>query len=63
MMDRYTEVVELVRKNRRPSCSFVQRTMHIGYNEAARYMDRMENDGLISKPNRVGLRTWIEGKA
>ena len=38
------------------STSFLQRKLQIGYNRAARIVDMMEDDGIISKPNHVGKR-------
>ncbi len=38
------------------STSYVQRMLGIGYNPAAAIMERMEREGLISKPNTAGAR-------
>lgn len=38
------------------STSYIQRTLRIGYNEAARLVEQMEKDGVLSKPNHVGKR-------
>ncbi len=39
---------------RRPR--YIQRRLQIGYNRAARLIERMEEDGMISKPNHQGKR-------
>jgi S-DNA-T family DNA segregation ATPase FtsK/SpoIIIE len=38
------------------STSFLQRKLQIGYNRAARIIDVMEADGIVSKANHVGKR-------
>ncbi|MEZ5688723.1 MAG: DNA translocase FtsK [Caenibius sp.] len=55
-IDRYYEARALVFGARKASASFIQRRMLIGYNEAARYIERMESEGFISAANNVGLR-------
>ncbi|MEW5703975.1 MAG: DNA translocase FtsK 4TM domain-containing protein [Pseudomonadota bacterium] len=54
--DLYAQAVALVRRERRASTSFIQRHLQIGYNRAARIMDQMEADGLVSPANHVGKR-------
>jgi S-DNA-T family DNA segregation ATPase FtsK/SpoIIIE len=48
--------VALVCRERKASTSFVQRHLSIGYNRAARIVDQMEAEGVISAANRVGKR-------
>ena len=38
------------------STSFLQRKLQIGYNRAARIIDMMEAEGIVSKANHVGKR-------
>jgi S-DNA-T family DNA segregation ATPase FtsK/SpoIIIE len=52
----YDRAVELVCRERKASTSFVQRHLQIGYNRAARIIDQMEKEGVISSANHVGKR-------
>ena len=52
----YDQAVALVCRERKASTSFVQRHLQIGYNRAARIVDKMEADGVISSANHVGRR-------
>ena len=52
----YDQAVALVAREQKASTSFVQRHLQIGYNRAARIVERMESEGIISKGNHVGKR-------
>jgi S-DNA-T family DNA segregation ATPase FtsK/SpoIIIE len=52
----YDQSVAMVLKARKISTSMVQRHFKIGYNRAARIVEKMEEDGLISPPNHQGKR-------
>jgi S-DNA-T family DNA segregation ATPase FtsK/SpoIIIE len=52
----YDQAVALVLKTRRPSISWVQRNLGIGYNRAARLIDQMERAGLVSAMQSNGNR-------
>jgi S-DNA-T family DNA segregation ATPase FtsK/SpoIIIE len=52
----YDRAVALVCHERKASTSFVQRHLQIGYNRAARLIERMEVEGVISQANHVGRR-------
>ena len=52
----YDQAVAIVCRERKPTTSFVQRQLQIGYNRAARLIERMEAEGVVSKPNHAGKR-------
>jgi len=55
----YNSALEIIRSEGKASTSFLQRKLQIGYNRAARIIDMMESDGVISKANHVGKRTLL----
>ncbi len=52
----YHQALEIIRSEGKASTSFLQRKLQIGYNRAARIIDMMEADGIVSKANHVGKR-------
>lgn len=52
----YRSARQLVAESQKASTSWLQRQMRIGYNSAARLIERMEKDGLVSRPDHVGRR-------
>jgi S-DNA-T family DNA segregation ATPase FtsK/SpoIIIE len=52
----YDQAVALVARERKASTSFIQRYLQIGYNRAARIIEEMERQGVVSPANRVGKR-------
>lgn len=52
----YDEAVRIVLETRRATISHIQRRLRIGYNRAARMLEQMENDGLVSPMESNGLR-------
>ena len=52
----YRQAVAIVCRERKASTSFVQRHLQIGYNRAARIIERMEAEGVVSAANHVGKR-------
>ncbi len=55
----YDEAVSVVLKSRKASISNIQRQLRIGYNRAARLIDQMEADGIISPAENNGNRTIL----
>jgi DNA segregation ATPase FtsK/SpoIIIE, S-DNA-T family len=54
--DLFDKAVAIVARERKVSTSYIQRRLQIGYNRAARLIEQMEEDGMISKPNHQGKR-------
>jgi S-DNA-T family DNA segregation ATPase FtsK/SpoIIIE len=54
--DLYEQAVEIVLRDRKPTTSYLQRRLGIGYNRAASLIERMEQEGMIGAPNRTGRR-------
>ncbi len=52
----YETAVDIIKTEGKASTSFLQRRLQIGYNRAARIIDMMEAEGLVSKANHVGKR-------
>jgi S-DNA-T family DNA segregation ATPase FtsK/SpoIIIE len=55
----YDRAVAIVTKTRRASISGVQRHLRIGYNRAARLVEQMERDGVVSAPETNGNRAVL----
>jgi S-DNA-T family DNA segregation ATPase FtsK/SpoIIIE len=58
----YDQAVAIVTRDGRASTSYVQRRLQIGYNRAARLIEEMEEQGVISAPNHAGKREVLAGK-
>jgi S-DNA-T family DNA segregation ATPase FtsK/SpoIIIE len=54
--DYYTQAIEVVKRDKKCSISYIQRQLRIGYNKAANLVERMERDGILSEPSRTGRR-------
>ena len=52
----YNKALEIIKTEGKASTSFLQRKLQIGYNRAARIIDMMEVEGVVSKANHVGKR-------
>ena len=53
---KWDEAVEIVARDRIASISYIQRRLKIGYNRAARMVERMEHEGIVSAPNGTNQR-------
>jgi DNA segregation ATPase FtsK/SpoIIIE, S-DNA-T family len=54
--EQYERAVGIMVVQQRASTSFLQRHLGIGYNAAARLMERAEDQGIVARPNYVGKR-------
>ena len=54
--DLYQTAIQIVKNEKKASTSFLQRKLQIGYNRAARMIDQMEENGIVSKANHTGKR-------
>ena len=52
----YSKAVDIIKTEGKASTSFLQRKLQIGYNRAARIIEKMEKDGIVSQANHVGKR-------
>jgi S-DNA-T family DNA segregation ATPase FtsK/SpoIIIE len=55
----YRQAVAIVLRDRKASTSYLQRMLKLGYNRAARLVDRMEAEGIVGPANHVGKREVI----
>jgi len=58
--DMYREACTAVLRDKRPTTSYVQRVLRIGYNRAASMIERMEKDGLITAADHSGKRQIVD---
>ena len=58
----YEQAVQIVAKDGKASTSYLQRKLSIGYNSAAKLIERMEQDGLITTADHVGRRQVLMGR-
>ncbi|MEO0959347.1 MAG: DNA translocase FtsK, partial [Pseudomonadota bacterium] len=52
----YDKAVAIVARDRKCSTSYIQRKLAIGYNKAARLVEMMEDQGVVTPANAVGKR-------
>ena len=52
----FDQAVDVVTREGKASTSFIQRHLQIGYNRAAKLIEQMEKEGIVSPANHVGKR-------
>ena len=52
----FDQAVDVVSREGKASTSFIQRHLSIGYNRAAKLIEQMEKEGIVSPANHVGKR-------
>ncbi|MBL4720514.1 MAG: hypothetical protein JKY20_05225, partial [Alphaproteobacteria bacterium] len=57
----YDRAVALITSEGKASTSFIQRHLQIGYNRAARIIEKMEKEGVVGAANHVGKREILVG--
>ena len=58
----YSKAVDLIISQQKVSTSYIQRYLQIGYNRAARIVEKMEEEGIISEANNAGKRQVLRKK-
>ena len=58
----YRQAIDVVARDGKASTSYLQRKLGIGYNSAAKLIERMESDGLITQADHVGRRQVLMGR-
>ena len=58
----YRGAIQLVCESQKASTSWLQRQLRVGYNSAARLIERMEKDGIVSAPDHVGRREVLRDR-
>ena len=56
----YERAVKIILEQQKVSTSFIQRYLQIGYNRAARIVEKMEESGIISEANNAGKRIVLK---
>ncbi|WP_284124134.1 DNA translocase FtsK [Parerythrobacter aestuarii] len=59
---KYRQACQIVIENQKASGSWLQRQMGVGYNTAAKWIERMESEGLVGPANHVGRRDIYRDK-
>ena len=61
--DALQQAIMVVATSRKATISYLQRTLRVGYNSAARLIEQMEQMGLVSAPDHVGRREVLMDEA
>jgi S-DNA-T family DNA segregation ATPase FtsK/SpoIIIE len=61
--DLLSQAIQVVASSRKATISYLQRTLRVGYNSAARLIDQMQDMGLVSAPDHVGRREVLMDEA
>jgi S-DNA-T family DNA segregation ATPase FtsK/SpoIIIE len=59
----FDQAVDVVVREGKASTSFIQRHLNIGYNRAAKLIEQMEREGIVSPANHVGKREILARRA
>jgi S-DNA-T family DNA segregation ATPase FtsK/SpoIIIE len=59
----YSTAKEVVIATNRASIAGLQRRLTIGYNRAARFIEAMQEEGVVSRPNHKGDRSVLATSA
>jgi len=60
--DLYKMAIRVVMEDKRTSISYIQRKLRIGYNKAAIFVERMQDDGILSSPDKTGKRIILKAE-
>ncbi len=58
----YDRAVAIVARDRKCSTSYIQRKLSIGYQRAARLVEQMEEQGVVTSADKVGKREILVGE-
>ena len=56
----YKQAVRIVLNDKKPSISYLQRRLRIGYNKSANLIEQMEQEGILSSADNTGRRTILK---
>jgi S-DNA-T family DNA segregation ATPase FtsK/SpoIIIE len=56
----YKNAIEIIRRDKKVSISYIQRQLRIGYNKAANIIERMEKEGIVTPANGSNKRDIVE---